>query len=180
MKKLGDLMMILDLHRQGLKVAVIARQTGIDRKTVRKYIARGLEMPTYGPRQPRDCLLDSWLDYLRARLEAYPGLSARRLLREISERGYSQVVLQDHSETSNFAVISAEQAHSRPFYQDEEPTLQPLHHLHIAPTPGAASCAGRAAWSADRRAGPCREWCAPAQLQPPAPEPRASSRPPSR
>jgi len=26
MKKLGDLMMILDLHRQGLKVAAIARQ----------------------------------------------------------------------------------------------------------------------------------------------------------
>lgn len=38
--------------------------------------------------QPRDCLLDSWLDYLKARLEAYPGSSARRLLREISERGY--------------------------------------------------------------------------------------------
>lgn len=29
-----------------------------------------------------------WLDYLKARLEAYPGLSAQRLLREISERGY--------------------------------------------------------------------------------------------
>jgi len=81
--------MILDLHRQGLKVAVIARQTGIDRKTVRKYIARGLEMPTYGPRQPRDCLLDPWVNYLKARLEAYPGLSAQRLLREISERGYA-------------------------------------------------------------------------------------------
>jgi len=49
MKKLGDLMMILDLHRQGLKVAVIARQVGVDRKTVRKYIARGLEPPFYGP-----------------------------------------------------------------------------------------------------------------------------------
>ncbi|MDH7974965.1 IS21 family transposase [Sphingomonas sp. AR_OL41] len=89
MKKLGDLMMILDLHRQGLKVAVIARQVGIDRKTVRKYIARGLEVPTYGPRQPRDRVLDPWLDYLRARVDAYPGLSAQRLLREISERGYT-------------------------------------------------------------------------------------------
>ena len=39
MKKLGDLMMILDLHRQGLKLAVIARHAGVDRKTVRKYIA---------------------------------------------------------------------------------------------------------------------------------------------
>ncbi|MDB5582077.1 MAG: integrase core domain protein [Bradyrhizobium sp.] len=89
MKKLGDLMMILDLHRQGLKVAVIARQVGIDRKTVRKYIARGLDVPTYGPRQPRDRVLDPWFDYLRARLDAYPGLSAQRLLREISERGYA-------------------------------------------------------------------------------------------
>lgn len=89
MKKLGDLMMILDLHRQGLKVAVIARQVGVDRKTVRKYIARGLEVPTYGPRQPRDRVLDPWLEYLKARLEAYPGLSAQRLLREISERGYT-------------------------------------------------------------------------------------------
>jgi len=34
-------MMILDLHRQGLTVAAIARETGQDRKTVRKYIARG-------------------------------------------------------------------------------------------------------------------------------------------
>lgn len=81
-------MMILDLHRQGLKVAVIARQVGVDRKTVRKYIALGLEVPTYGPRQPRERVLDPWLDYLKARLEAYPGLSAQRLLREISERGY--------------------------------------------------------------------------------------------
>lgn len=89
MKKLGDLIMILDLHRQGLKMAAIARQVGIDRKTVRKYIARGIEVPTYGPRQPRDRLLDPWMDYLRARLEAYPGLSARRLLREICERGYT-------------------------------------------------------------------------------------------
>lgn len=82
-------MMILDLHRQGLKVAVIARQVGIDRKTVRKYIARGLEVPTYGPRQPRDRVLDPWLDYLKGRLEAYPGLSAQRLMREIGERGYT-------------------------------------------------------------------------------------------
>jgi len=89
MKKLGDLLMILDLHRQGLKVAVIARQVGIDRKTVRKYIARGLGVPTYGPRQPRERVLDPWVDYLKSRLAAYPGLSAQRLAREIGERGYT-------------------------------------------------------------------------------------------
>jgi DNA-binding NarL/FixJ family response regulator len=30
-------MMILELHRQGLKVLAIARQLGIDPKTVRRY-----------------------------------------------------------------------------------------------------------------------------------------------
>jgi transposase-like protein len=34
--------MILDLHRQGLSVSAIARQLECDRKTVRKYIDRGL------------------------------------------------------------------------------------------------------------------------------------------
>ena len=89
MKKLGDLMMILDLHRQGLKVAVIARQVGIDRKTVRKYIARGLEPPGYGPRQPRARIIDTHVAYLRSRLTEYPGLTAQRLLREIVGRGYT-------------------------------------------------------------------------------------------
>ena len=48
--KLGELMMILELHRQGLTVSAIARQLGMDRKTVRRYVARGLEPPAYGPR----------------------------------------------------------------------------------------------------------------------------------
>ena len=38
--------MILELHRQGLSPTAIARQLGIDRKTVRKYIALGLEPPS--------------------------------------------------------------------------------------------------------------------------------------
>ena len=47
MIRLGELMMILDLHRQGVKIAVIARHVGVDRKTVRKYIARGVEVPVH-------------------------------------------------------------------------------------------------------------------------------------
>ena len=50
MVKFGEFIMILELHRQGLKVAAIARQLGVDRKTVRKYISHGLEPPAYGPR----------------------------------------------------------------------------------------------------------------------------------
>jgi len=37
--KLGEVVMILDLHRQGLTVSAIARELGLDRKTVRKCIA---------------------------------------------------------------------------------------------------------------------------------------------
>ena len=81
--------MILDLHRQGLSVSAIARQLGVDRKTVRKYIARGLEPPTYGPRQPRPRRLDAFASYLRERTTAYPGLTGSRLWREIKELGYT-------------------------------------------------------------------------------------------
>src|SRR4051812_50093368 len=81
-------MMILDLYRQGLSVSAIARQLGVDRKTVRKYIACGLEPPTYGPRQPRPRRLDAFTTYLRERTTAYPGLTASRLWREIKELGY--------------------------------------------------------------------------------------------
>jgi transposase len=87
--KLREMMMILDLHRQGLSVSAIARQAGIDRKTVRKYIERGLEAPVYGPRKPRATVIDPFAAYLRERVKAYPGLTARRLFREIKDLGYS-------------------------------------------------------------------------------------------
>ncbi len=80
--------MILDLHRQGLTVSAIARELGGDRKTVRRCIARGLEPPVYGPRKPRQRRFDPFVGYLREREAAYPGLTGRRLLRELRERGY--------------------------------------------------------------------------------------------
>jgi transposase len=81
--------MIMELHRQGLSPTAIARQLGIDRKTVRKYIALGLEPPAYGPRTPRPKATDPFLPYLRERLGAYPGLTAVRLWRELRERGFA-------------------------------------------------------------------------------------------
>lgn len=81
--------MILDLHRQGLSISAIARRTGRDPKTIRKYIARGLEPPAYGPRLAgRPGKLAPYLGYLRERIAAFPDLSAVRLTREIRERGY--------------------------------------------------------------------------------------------
>ena len=81
--------MIMELHRQGLSLTAIGRQLGIDRKTVRRYIALGLEPPTYGPRAPRPRVTDAFLPYLRDRLAAYPGLTAVRLCRELRQQGFA-------------------------------------------------------------------------------------------
>src|SRR4029079_360240 len=86
--KLREVVMILDLHRQGVSVSAIARQLGIDRKTVRTHIAKGLVAPTYTPRPPRERLIDPFTPYLRERLAAFPSLTGRRLWRELKERGY--------------------------------------------------------------------------------------------
>lgn len=89
MIQLGELVVILDLHRQGLSISAIARRTGRDPKTVRKYVARGLELPAYSPRQAgRPSKLAPYLGYLRERVAAFPDLSAVRLTRELRERGY--------------------------------------------------------------------------------------------
>ncbi|MCW2240543.1 transposase [Azospirillum canadense] len=81
--------MILDLAREGMSVSAIARRTGLDRKTIRKYIARGLEPPAYTPRPPQPTLVGPFEPYLRERLQSFPELSGRRLLREIRELGYT-------------------------------------------------------------------------------------------
>ena len=80
--------MILDLHRQGAGISAIARRTGLDRKTVRKVIATGLEPPAYGPRQPKITQLQPFERYLRERLDAVPELTGRRLHRELVAMGY--------------------------------------------------------------------------------------------
>jgi transposase len=81
--------MILELHRQGVSISVIARRVELDRKTVRRYIARGLEPPSYGPRQPRISQLRAFEPYLRQRLGAFPQLTGRRLHRELRDLGFT-------------------------------------------------------------------------------------------
>ena len=87
--RLGEIVLIHDLKRQGLSVSAIARQLGLDRKTVRRHLERGLEPPAYGPRAPRPTLIAPFEDYLAARVAAYPELSGKRLLREVREMGYA-------------------------------------------------------------------------------------------
>jgi transposase len=80
--------LIQELKRQGLSISAIARQTGLDRKTVKKYLANGLEAPAYAPRKPMASAAEPYRTYLMERMASYPGLSSRRLHREIRDMGY--------------------------------------------------------------------------------------------
>jgi len=81
--------MILDLARQGLFVSAIARRTGHDRKTVRKYLERGMQAPAYKPREPAPSPLSPVYDHLRERVARFPDLTGRRLWREIRELDFT-------------------------------------------------------------------------------------------
>lgn len=80
--------MILDLARQGLTVSAIARRTGHDRKTIRKYIERGLEPPACTPRPPTPSPLAPFEAFLRERVARFPDLTGRRLWREVRDLGF--------------------------------------------------------------------------------------------
>ena len=87
-----------ELKRLGMSVRAIGVMTGHDRKTIRKYLAKGPgAVPTYGPRTPRPSKLDPFKPYLEERRQA--GVwNAAVLLRELRERGYqgSYTILTDY------------------------------------------------------------------------------------
>lgn len=56
--ELGEVMTILELHRQGLSISAIAARLNMNRKTIRKTIKDGVQAPRYGLRAPRPCVVD--------------------------------------------------------------------------------------------------------------------------
>jgi transposase len=79
------------LKRQGQSIRAIARETGLSRVTVRRYLEDPGTATRYGPRAPRPTKLGSYTQYLHGRIDAArpAWIPATVLLREIRERGYS-------------------------------------------------------------------------------------------
>ncbi len=77
---------VVNLHQQGFGRRAIARQTGLSRNTVRRYLEAGA-FPEQGLRRNRPSLLDPYLPYLRERWGA-GCQNAAQLYRELQNRGY--------------------------------------------------------------------------------------------
>jgi len=115
MVKLEEWMNILQLHKQGLSISEIARRTGRDRKTIRKYLQQPWRPPQRKPAK-RKSKLDPFKDYLLKRWDE--GVTnAVKLLDEIKNQGYQggYTILKDflhplRQEAKNQAVLRFETA----------------------------------------------------------------------
>lgn len=89
-------MLLRHYLEQGTSKSAVARQLGVSRDTVHRWIRDGDldrdldgESVQYGPRPPMPTKLDRYKPIIEARLTAYPELSAVRLLDEIRAAGYT-------------------------------------------------------------------------------------------
>jgi transposase len=89
-------MLLRHYLEQGTSKSALARQLGVSRETIHRWIRDGDldrdlegEAVRYGPRPPVPTKLDPYKSIVEARLTAYPELSAVRLLDEIRAAGYT-------------------------------------------------------------------------------------------
>src|SRR5688572_13942189 len=89
-------MLLRHYLEQGTSKSALARQLGVHRDTIHRWIRDGeldrdldAEVVRYGPRRPVATKLDAYKPIVEARLAAYPQLSAVRLLEEIRAAGYT-------------------------------------------------------------------------------------------
>lgn len=95
------------LHRQGQSIRAIAKQLGVSRNTVRRYLRDLSAVPSYPERAQRAMKLDPFKAYLLARIEAAKPhwIPATVLLSEIQERGYSGGITQLKSYIADFKTV---------------------------------------------------------------------------
>jgi transposase len=97
------------LRRQGQSIRRIARELGVSRNTVRRYL-REQRAVKYGPRDVRPCKLDAHKAHLQIRIEqARPEwIPATVLLREIQAQGYEGGISQLKSYLAAFKTQRAD------------------------------------------------------------------------
>ena len=98
------------LRRQGRSVRAIARELGLSRNTVRRYLRDLTAIPEYPERAPRPAKLDSHKVYLQARIEAAKPhwIPATVLFDEIRARGYDGGISQLKAYVTQFRSKKAE------------------------------------------------------------------------
>ena len=89
-------MLLRHYLEQGASKSALARQLGVSRDTIHRWIRDGeldrdldTEPVRYGPRRPVPTKLDAYRPIIETRLAAYPALSAVRLLAEIRAAGFT-------------------------------------------------------------------------------------------
>ena len=89
-------MLLRHYLEEGSSKSELARQLGVSRDTIHRWIRDGdlerdldAEAVRYGPRSPVATKLDAYKPIIEARLTAYPELSSVRLLDEIRAAGYA-------------------------------------------------------------------------------------------
>jgi len=89
-------MLLRHYLEQGARKSELARQLGVSRDTIHRWIRDGeldRDLDTtpvrYGPRRPVATKLDAYKPIIETRLAAYPALSAVRLLAEIRAAGFA-------------------------------------------------------------------------------------------
>ena len=94
MLKVEEWLMLRDLAREveittgKVNISEVAKQTGHDRKTVRKYLRKETP-PQVAEQKKRSSKLDDYREYIIKRLNEYPALTVVRIYREIQDLGYT-------------------------------------------------------------------------------------------
>ena len=72
-----ELIVLRHYAKGGQTKTAIAKNLGINRRTVHRNLSNGKDEPEYGPRPRRPSKLDHYKVYLMGRIETYPELSAQ-------------------------------------------------------------------------------------------------------
>ena len=85
---LRDMALEIEIKTGRVNISEIARQTGYDRKTVRKYL-RVETPPQVTKRKNTKSKLDDYKEHIIKQLEGYPALTVVKIYREIQDMGYT-------------------------------------------------------------------------------------------